>query len=234
MSSNESAIDESGSPSGNPAGPRAADNPRQRFWQRHEGVRRQAAKAIHNELGQGISAIKMTAHLLMGEEDAELRQQDLEAISATADSLVERLRELQALLYPPQLDSIGLPAALQALLARQGATCELALEHDAQPRDALAELACYRALEALLAWRHDTGLGSGLRVRLGTDADCLRLYCEQALAVATSSTDESAGTLQDYLAPVVDCVDGRLAVAWQEHNRSLAVSMYFPLTVSRR
>ncbi len=233
MSSNESAIDASGCPGGNPASASSMGTPRQRFWQRQEQVRQQVAKAIHNELGQGISAVKMTAHLLMDEEDAELRQQDLESIASTADALVERLRELQALLYPPQLDSIGLPAALQALLARHGDAGELNLQDAVLPRDALAELACYRSLETVLAWRRDTGLRSGFHASLGADAGTLWLHCVQELPAHAANGTETVAALQDQIAPIVECVAGQLTVSSQDTAHTLSMRASYPSSLSR-
>lgn len=74
------------------------------------------ARALHNEIGQAVSAIKMTSALALDEDDAQQRRQDLQDIIRTADDTVARLRELSQRLRPPQLSTVGLEAALRGEL----------------------------------------------------------------------------------------------------------------------
>ncbi|MEL1264219.1 histidine kinase [Pseudoxanthomonas putridarboris] len=83
-----------------------------------EAERHAAGRALHNQVGQALSAIKMTAHLTLDETDAEQRRQDLLDIIRASDDTVAVLRDLHAALHPPQLETLGLEAALRAELER--------------------------------------------------------------------------------------------------------------------
>lgn len=83
-----------------------------------EAERHAVGKALHNQVGQALSAIKMTAHLTLDEEDAAQRRLDLQDIIHASDETVAIVRDLHAQLHPPQLETLGLDAALRAELER--------------------------------------------------------------------------------------------------------------------
>ena len=83
-----------------------------------EEERARVGRALHNQVGQALSAIRMGAHLVQSEDDADLRAEDLHEIIRASDETVAILRDLHAHLHPPQLDAIGLDAALRAAGAR--------------------------------------------------------------------------------------------------------------------
>jgi len=79
-----------------------------------EAERRAVGRALHNQVGQALSAIKMAAHLVQAEDDPVQRGEDLHGIVRASDETVALLRDLHATLHPPQLEAIGLDAALRA------------------------------------------------------------------------------------------------------------------------
>jgi len=91
-----------------------------------EADRHRVGRALHNQVGQALSAIRMGAHLVQSEDDADVRAEDLQEIIRASDEAVAIVRDLHATLHPPQLDSIGLDAALRAeherLFPGEGAT----------------------------------------------------------------------------------------------------------------
>lgn len=97
-----------------PVPPSPADALLLQLLMQQESERHAVGRALHNQVGQALSAIKMTAHLTLDENDAEQRRQDLQDIVRTSDDTVAVLRELHATLHPPQLESLGLEAALRA------------------------------------------------------------------------------------------------------------------------
>ncbi|HEY0505729.1 MAG TPA: sensor histidine kinase, partial [Lysobacter sp.] len=119
-----------------------------------ENERRTLSRELHDDIGQAISAMKMSATSLEGEDEAG-RREIVEEIVGIADSTIAKLRDLSILLRPPQLDALGLVAALRwqcERLFRRGGTP--ALELDLAPLldrpDPRVELACFRiAQEAL-------------------------------------------------------------------------------------
>ncbi len=148
----------------------------------HEADRHTAARALHNQIGQAISAIKMSAHLTLDEADAAQRREDLLEIIRVADETVAQLRDLHALLHPPQLEGLGLEAALRAEAERLSATTpvRVALDIDALPQRPATEIALtgFRIIQQLL--RQATATRSPLHIflQLRDEKDNLRLRLE--------------------------------------------------------
>lgn len=118
-----------------------------------EQERHTVARVLHNEIGQAVSAIKMSAHLALDEADAEQRRQDLQDIIRIADDTVGRLRDLSTQLRPPQLSGLGLEAALRGEIEHLAgtATISLQLQPLAQEPDEESALACFRTAQQALA-----------------------------------------------------------------------------------
>lgn len=140
-------------PSPAPA-PSATTDALRELYARQEAERKQVARALHNEIGQALSAIKMSAHLAGDEDDAAQRRQDLDDIVRIADDTVARLRDLYADLRPPQIDTLGLAASLRGEAerwqARWGVTPRLDLADPAPRFPAAIELAAFRLVQDLL------------------------------------------------------------------------------------
>jgi signal transduction histidine kinase len=142
-----------------------------------EDERRVLSRELHDDVGQSITAIKLCALALDG-EDHEARASTASEIVAIADETMAKLRNLSLLLRPPQLDMLGLEAALkgQVDLLERSARVRIVLDVAPLPqRPAPAvELACFRiAQEAMTnAVRHANT--DALSVRLTrTDDDLL-------------------------------------------------------------
>lgn len=151
--------------------PSAATDALRELYARQEAERRDIARALHNEIGQALSAIKMSAHLAGDEEDAAQRRQDLADIVRIADDTVARLRDLYADLRPPQIDTLGLAASLRGEAerwqARWGVTARLDLADPPPRAPAAFELAAFRLVQDLL---RPLDAVSSLAVRLGAAA----------------------------------------------------------------
>lgn len=130
----------------------------QRLLTVQEDERRALSRELHDDIGQSITAIKLGATSLLDEDPA--RREVVDEIVAIADQTVVKLRNLSLLLRPPQLDSLGLEAALrgQVALLERNARTRITLRVPAMPQrpPAAVELACFRiAQEALTnALRH--------------------------------------------------------------------------------
>lgn len=160
-----------------------------RLFSLQEDERRAISRDLHDDVGQAITAIKMSAHAAMDEDDAGRRRRDLAEIVETADTTVDKLRNLSMLLRPPQLDALGLEAALRwhaGVLFRSAPTgLHLDLDVSALPRRPAREIeqACFRVAQECLtnALRHaSAGLvtlrlhdhGDGfLQLHVGDDGD---------------------------------------------------------------
>ena len=141
-----------------------------------EEERARVGRALHNQVGQALSAIRMGAHLVQSEDDADLRAEDLHEIIRASDETVAILRDLHAHLHPPQLDAIGLDAALRAEVERHFAPGTLSVSLPPLPRAPQADLAlvAFRIGQALLR-QAATRADGGAQVTLTDDDDAFVL-----------------------------------------------------------
>lgn len=145
-----------------------------------EDERASLSRELHDDIGQAITAIKLCA-LSMKHEDEQQRSDTIGEIAAIADQTVAKLRDLSLLLRPPQLDALGLEAALRwqasQMFRGDAPSLELALSSPPTRPAATVELACFRiAQEALTnVLRHADA--RHVRVELHADATrlCLRI-----------------------------------------------------------
>ena len=134
-----------------------SSDPLLQLFRLQEAERHRVGRALHNQVGQALSAIRMGAHLVQSEDDAEVRAEDLQEIIRASDEAVAIVRDLHATLHPPQLDSIGLEAALRAEYERlfAGAAVMLSpLPHAPAPDTALV---AFRIAQVLLRAAAGTG-----------------------------------------------------------------------------
>ena len=141
-----------------------------------EEERARVGRALHNQVGQALSAIRMGAHLVQSEDDADLRAEDLHEIIRASDETVAILRDLHAHLHPPQLDAIGLDAALRAEVERHFAPGTLSVSLPPLPRAPQADLAlvAFRIGQALLR-QAATRADGGAQVTMTDDDDAFVL-----------------------------------------------------------
>jgi PAS domain S-box-containing protein len=145
-----------------------------RLFSVQEDERRAISRDLHDDIGQSITAIKLAAHAAMYEMDVTRRNEDIGQIIELVDSTVTRLRNLSMLLRPPQLDALGLEAALrwQAGQLFRASPVELQMDIDelSQRPDNAIEQACFRIAQESLtnALRH--AQPSQVRLQL-TEAD---------------------------------------------------------------
>jgi len=142
-----------------------------RVFTLQEDERRAISRELHDDIGQSVTAMKMAAGSALDEDDARRRRDDIEDILVLADSTLERLRDISILLRPPQLDALGLEAALrwhaERMLRNAGIASDLDIDALPHRPDAAVEQACFRiAQEALTnAMRHARAAHVELRLR---------------------------------------------------------------------
>jgi len=124
-----------------------------------EDERRVLSRELHDDIGQSITAMKLCA-LALADDTPQARAATIAEIAAIADETMAKLRNLSLLLRPPQLDMLGLEAAIRGqaeLMARTSRVrIDLQLSPLPQRPSQDVELACFRiAQEALTnALRH--------------------------------------------------------------------------------
>jgi PAS domain S-box-containing protein len=125
-----------------------------RLFSLQEDERRAISRDLHDDIGQAITAMKLSAYAAQDEADAARRSEDLEQIIQLADATVGKLRDISTLLRPPQLDALGLEAALrwQAGMLFRSAAIELLADIQALPRRPQGDIeqACFRIAQESL------------------------------------------------------------------------------------
>jgi signal transduction histidine kinase len=131
-----------------------------RLTEVQERERRHIARELHDEIGQGLTAVKMNlqaAQRLTDEPTLKSYQQDC---IHTVERTLHQVRSLSLDLRPSVLDDLGLEPALRWLVARQARQTGLSIQLDADlsegrlPPD--LEIACFRVVQEALtnAVRH--------------------------------------------------------------------------------
>lgn len=122
-----------------------------------EQERRNLARGLHDDVGQTLTAIKINLEALRKQceraDIPEVREQADETIAMTV-GVLQQVRGLCLDLRPPQLDDIGLAAALRWYMEKKTGPAELASHFMAQtlpPLHADIETTCFRiAQEAII------------------------------------------------------------------------------------
>ncbi|UNK43989.1 sensor histidine kinase [Luteimonas sp. S4-F44] len=151
-----------------------------RMFTLQEDERRAISRELHDDVGQSVTAMKLAAGSALVETDALRRRDDLEDIATLADATIERLRDISVLLRPPQLDALGLEAALRAHAERQLRNAALQAEVEvatlARRPAREVEQACFRIAQEALTNIVRHARASRVALRLYEDAGALCLH----------------------------------------------------------
>jgi two-component system sensor histidine kinase UhpB len=121
-----------------------------RLLEVQEEERGRLARDLHDDVGQVLTALKIQLESLQRANDPALRARVAEGV-VTVQQTLERVRQLSLSLRPPQLDDLGLAAALRSHLDRQAGVGGIASHFDAAEAphelDADTETACFRVAQ---------------------------------------------------------------------------------------
>ena len=120
-----------------------------------EQERRNLARELHDEVGQALTAIKMSVGVaLRSTERDERAKAALDDARGIAEHTLHAVRDLSQLLHPSMLDDFGLPETLRAYLRgfseRSGIRAQLTLEGLAERLPPDAEVCVYRIVQEAL------------------------------------------------------------------------------------
>lgn len=143
-----------------------------------EDERAMLSRELHDDVGQALTALKLGVLGLGDAVDAELRQEMI----ATADETIAKIRDISMMLRPPQLDALGLEAALRwqvgTLCRDRGLLCDVAVDTlPRRPSDEI-ELAVFRIAQESLTNILRHAQAQRVRVALSATTSGLRLEVE--------------------------------------------------------
>ena len=149
-----------------------------------EAERKRIAHDLHDQLGQELTAIKIRLDTLTrAKASPDVHAQLIEAAQAAGEAL-KRVREMSVDLRPPQLDNLGLAAALRSHVQRLASTGSLEIEFDSRGANAALppeiEIVAFRVVQEALtntmrhsgaahAWVTLSATGKELRVEVRDD-----------------------------------------------------------------
>jgi signal transduction histidine kinase len=145
-----------------------------------EEERRRLAVELHDELGQVLTAVKISLGSLAREGGASAAPAHLRDATASVDRAMERVRDLALDLRPSSLDDLGLGAAVRSHADRFARTThiETHLSIDAVPRlSSGLEIACFRVAQEALTnvARHAKARNVWVELHMETEALDLRV-----------------------------------------------------------
>ena len=121
-----------------------------RLLEVQEAERRHLARELHDDIGQGLTAIKLNLESVARGQGSSMETRVGEALEATRHT-IERVRQLSINLRPLQLDDLGLVAALRSHLDRQARLGRLTPHFEIQEMPskltAEVEIACFRVAQ---------------------------------------------------------------------------------------
>lgn len=149
-----------------------------------EEERRMLAGDLHDSLAQGLATLKLSLDVAAGAcDDDSPEGQMLTASSEQCRGLVQEVRAICHNLYPPALDSFGLPTALRRLLRdveRTGIACRLECHDaiDARRFPPQVEIALFRVAQEAVSNAIRHGQAASLHVTLTMADDTVALTVE--------------------------------------------------------
>lgn len=148
-----------------------------------EAERTRLARELHDQIGQALSAVKMSLEGLVRPAGQERRSHaSIEDSMAVVERAIEQVRTLSFDLRPSMLDDLGLAAAAAAYCKRQMKLAGVELELDIgpltgpPPKD--VEVACFRILQEAVTNVIRHAGARRLKLQLGGDERELMLTVE--------------------------------------------------------
>ncbi len=150
-----------------------------RLLQTQEAERQLIARELHDEIGQTLTAVKLNLHTLKCPDTPALMEKTLQETMRMVEGLLQQVRQLSLDLHLPQLDYLGLPAALREYVQQQARRAGLHLDFRAVPAmprpEPAIELACFRVAQEAVTNVVRHAQAKHLAVELLQDAEALHL-----------------------------------------------------------
>lgn len=207
-----------------------------------ENERRRIAQELHDEIGQSLTALRLSLHTIRKSMSDRGPADRLGACMLVVDQVLLQIRNLSLDLWPTMLDDLGLEAALGWFIARQAELTGLDMTIDSQLNGRRwsrhLEVACFRiAQEAISnAMRHSKSQQISVRVVMEDESwlvlsvqDFGRGFsAKQALDAATEGRSIGLVSMQERTA----LLNGEFTVQ-SAPNRGSKIIVRFPVGLDR-
>jgi PAS domain S-box-containing protein len=144
-----------------------------------EDERRSIARELHDELGQSVTAIVISMHLVAREDREGRHAAKLKETIGLAEKLIDKVRSISLNLRPPLLDELGLVGSLRGYLEGQADQFGLEIAVDVAPPDLRVapelEAAAFRIVQECLTNVVRHAAATRVTVALTRAGDALRI-----------------------------------------------------------
>jgi signal transduction histidine kinase/PAS domain-containing protein len=152
-----------------------------RILQAQDEERRRIARELHDGAGQLLAALGMEVATLAMEREklSSSAESALSSIESLIEQMVQDVRTMSHLLYPPLLDEVGLQSALQEYVSgfaqRSGIQVSLDLPAAFERLDREYELSLFRIVQECLTNIHRHSDSKTAQIRIVREGDTLTL-----------------------------------------------------------
>ncbi|MEP7157092.1 MAG: response regulator [Betaproteobacteria bacterium] len=146
-----------------------------------EEERRSISRDLHDDLGQTLTALKISLHMLQSVPADDLQRKLGECI-AVAEGALEKMRQMALDLHPPQLEQLGIEDALRWLTTRHAEQTGVAIEFQFKDIEGrlpkTIELACFRITQEALSNATRHAHAKRILVQMGRQGDLVKLLIQ--------------------------------------------------------
>jgi signal transduction histidine kinase/PAS domain-containing protein len=162
-----------------------------RILRAQDEERRRIARELHDGAGQLLAALGMEAATIAGESDrlSPRAAESVRNIESLIGQMIQDVRTMSHLLYPPLLDEIGLQSAVREYVRgfaeRSGIQVSLDIPAELERVDREYELSLFRIVQECLTNIHRHSGSKTAQIRIARESDALRLeVCDEGGGMA--------------------------------------------------
>ena len=181
-----------------------------------EAERRSLARELHDEVGQALTAIKMSVGVALRTPGTPRARVALEEARGVAETTLQGVRDLSQLLHPSMLDDFGLPETLAAYLRnyskRTGIRAYFSLDGIKERLPPDVEVCIYRIVQEALTnvARHSGALSCEVSLRrLGDHVELVIEDSGRGMTLTSDSRDARHGLGLMGMRERAQALDGR-------------------------
>ena len=146
-----------------------------RLLNAQEEERMRISRGLHDQIGQELTAIKIRLDTMAQSVQEPLQRARVLEIATAAGETLQRVRQISVDLRPPQLESLGLAAALRTHVERQTELGKTAMHFESAELPRMAadtEIRCFRVAQEALnnVLRHAKAANAWVRLSLEGDS----------------------------------------------------------------